>query len=395
MMIAAPRTPSAISDTEFKTLELQALAIAQSELMASKGLSVEVARANAVAKVLAARELGLPPVATALTGLYIIEGRLTLASRIMHALLLRSGLVGMEVLEASAERCAVRMWRTDCSLEITEELTLQQAEAQGLTRTRNGPRDNWKNHPGDMLWARVLSRLARRVAPDVIGGLYAPEDFGETPETARFAEVREAEAAPKSPRMGSQRADDFRRDFLNGVLVRKLGIDKNAAGAEYKRLRDTRFGGRTLADMTVEEAESLREDLSQWALQQKGEEVPTEEPDAAIEGEFVEKAQPQAQGEDLFPQGAMTPFSTWRTVVTAKGLDASIQLRLQAAARGHRHPEEVSAHEAAPPNDPDEMDALLNVTVALLAGELAALDLPLVREEGTAQRLDLGGGTGE
>lgn len=388
-MIAAPRTPSAISDAEFHTLELQALAIAQSELMASKGLSVEVARANAVAKVLAARELGLPPVATALTGLYIIEGRLTLASRIMHALLLRSGLVGMEVLEASAERCAVRMWRTDCNLEITEELTIQQAEAQGLTRTRNGPRDNWKNHPGDMLWARVLSRLARRVAPDVIGGLYAPEDFGETPETARFAEVREAAREPVSPRLGRQRAEEFRQEFLNGVLVRRLGIDKNAAGAEYKRIRDTRFGGRTLADLTVEEAESLREDLSAWALQQKGEPVPVSAPEA-LEGDF-EQEPAQEPLENLFPQGALTPFSTWRTVTTGQGIDADVQARLLAAARGHRHPEEVSAQEAAPPEDPDEMDALINATVALLAGEIALMDLPLVRAEGTAQRLDLGG----
>jgi hypothetical protein len=383
---------SAISDTEFNTLELQALAIAESELMASRGVPVEVARANAVAKVLAARELGLPPVATALTGLYIIEGRLTLASKVMHALLMRSGLVGMEVLEASAERCAVRMWRTDCTLEITEELTIQQAEVQGLTRTRNGPRDNWKNHPGDMLWARVLSRLARRVAPDVTGGLYAPEEFGETPETARFAEVREAAQEPVSPRLGHQRAEDFRQGFLKGVLVRKLGIDVNAAGAEYKRIRDTRFGGRTLADLTVAEAEALREDLSKWALGQKGEPVPTEEPEEALEGDFgSEPAQVQEPGENQFPQGAMTPFGTWRTVVTAQNIDADVQVRLLAAARGHRHPEEVSAHEAAPPNDPDEMDALINVTVALLAGEMPVMDLPLVREEGTAQRLDIGG----
>lgn len=395
MTIAAPRTPSAISDAEFHTLELQSLAIALSETMTGQGVPKEIAQANAVAKVLAARELGLPPVATALTGMYIIEHHLTLSSRLMHALLLRSGLVDMEVQEASSERCAVRMWRTDCNLEITEELTIQQAEAQGLTRTRNGPRDNWKNHPGDMLWARVLSRLARRVAPDVIGGLYAPEDFGETPETARFAEVREAAQEPVSPRLGRQRAEEFRQEFLNGVLVRRLGIDKNAAGAEYKRIRDTRYGGRTLADLTVEEAESLREDLSAWALQQKGEQVPTgEAAPEALEGDFEpEPAQPPP--ENLFSQGALTPFSTWRTVATAQGIDADVQARLLAAARGHRHPEEVSAQEAAPPNDPDEMDELVNVTVALLAGEIAVMDLPLVREEGTAQRLDLGGGDAE
>ncbi|MEN6546030.1 MAG: recombinase RecT, partial [Armatimonadia bacterium] len=289
-------------------------------------------------------------------------------------------------------RCAVRMWRTDCKLEISEELTIQQAEKQGLTRTRNGPRTAWQNHPGDMLWARVISRLARRVAPDVVGGLYVPEDFGETESTARTAEVREITQEPTSPRLGHQRAEDFRQEFLNGVLVRKLGIDKNAAGAEYKRIRDIRFGGRTLADMTVAEAESLREDLSKWALQQKGEQVPAQaaQPEEALEGDFEPEPAQEPDG-NLFPQGAMTPYSTWRTVATAKGIDADVQMRLQAAARGHRHPEEISAHEAAPPNDPDEMDALIDVTVALLAGEIAALDLPLVREEGTAQRLDLGG----
>jgi len=379
-----------ISDSEFRALELQAYAIALSEAMTGGNAApVEIARANAVAKVLAARELGLPPMVTALNGMWIIERRLTLSARTMHGLLLRSGLVGMMVQEASAERCCMTMWRTDSEYRLTEEMTLEQAEKQGLTRSRNGTKDNWKNYPGDMLWARVLSRLARRVAPDVIGGLYTPEDFGETESTARTAEVREVEAAPVSPRMGNQRADEFRKGFMARVLVNQLGLDAKAVQAECERIRNERFGGRLIADLTMDEAESLKVLLSEFAERQLGVEP---QPEEALEGDFEPEPAPTQEPDDnLFPQGAMTPHGTWRTIVTAKGLDADVQTRLQAAARGHRHPEEVSAHEAAPPNDPDEMDELINVTLALLAGEIAALDLPLVREEGTAQRLDIGG----
>ena len=49
------------------------------------------------------------------------------------------------------------------------------AQAAGLTG-----KDNWKKYPSDMLFARAISRGARRFAPGIFGGspVYTPDEMG-------------------------------------------------------------------------------------------------------------------------------------------------------------------------------------------------------------------------
>ena len=49
------------------------------------------------------------------------------------------------------------------------------AERAGLVK----PNSNWLKIPTDMLVARAQSRLCRMVYPDLLAGLYTPDELGE------------------------------------------------------------------------------------------------------------------------------------------------------------------------------------------------------------------------
>lgn len=52
--------------------------------------------------------------------------------------------------------------------------TIEQAQRAALTG-----KDNWKKYPADMLAARCISRLAKRVYPDITQGCYVPDEEDE------------------------------------------------------------------------------------------------------------------------------------------------------------------------------------------------------------------------
>jgi len=51
-------------------------------------------------------------------------------------------------------------------------VTFEQYKQAGLTG-----KDNWKNFPDDMLWARLVTKGIRTVYPGIIAGIYSPEEI--------------------------------------------------------------------------------------------------------------------------------------------------------------------------------------------------------------------------
>src|SRR5262245_54721306 len=66
--------------------------------------------AQAIAKILAGRELGFPPVAS-LVGIHLIEGNPVIGSHLLAAAIRGSGRYDYEILEHSDQVCAVRFKR--------------------------------------------------------------------------------------------------------------------------------------------------------------------------------------------------------------------------------------------------------------------------------------------
>lgn len=122
--------------------------------------------------VLAGRELGMPAIAS-LRGFHIVEGRHCLAADAIRALIMKSGKAKyFRCTERTNERATFQTQRGD---DPPMELTFTMEDAQRAQVVKKG--SGWEKHPADMLVARASSKLARLVYPDVVFGLYSPEEF--------------------------------------------------------------------------------------------------------------------------------------------------------------------------------------------------------------------------
>lgn len=116
-------------------------------------------------------EIGISPM-QALDGITVISGKTTVSPQLMLALINRSGELEDMKIESTDTECKVSMTRKGRS-EHTEIFTMKDAVAMQLAG-----RDNWKKQPKVMLKWRAVSACARVVFPDVIQGMYTPEEMG-------------------------------------------------------------------------------------------------------------------------------------------------------------------------------------------------------------------------
>ena len=128
--------------------------------------------------VLLGRELGMPAMA-ALRTVHIIEGKHSLSADLMVALVLKSGLAEyFQMVESNDSICSYTTRRKGTPMPTSLSYTIEQAEQAGLLQpTRSGKPSNWDKMPKQMLRARAKSELARLEYPDLLAGLYTPEEL--------------------------------------------------------------------------------------------------------------------------------------------------------------------------------------------------------------------------
>lgn len=116
------------------------------------------------------RELGLSTM-QALNNIYVVEGRVSLSSDLMAALILKSPVCEyLRCTEMSPER-ATYVAKRKGGAEFKFSFTWEDAKRAGLAS-----RATYQNNPGDMLRHRALSKAARAVFPDVVSGLYTRDE---------------------------------------------------------------------------------------------------------------------------------------------------------------------------------------------------------------------------
>ena len=111
-----------------------------------------------------------------LRGVHMIEGKSTLSAQLMCGLIMASGraLYLGPTADRGAKSATWRTRRVGSPDEVTVTWTIEDAERAGLTR-----KATWQRHPAQMLSWRAASDLARMVYPDVVGGLYTPDELEE------------------------------------------------------------------------------------------------------------------------------------------------------------------------------------------------------------------------
>lgn len=163
------------------------------------------------AALLTGMELGLGPMA-AMRHISIIDGKPSLSAAMQLALLRRAG-HRIEVVESTAERCAIVGSGPDL-MRLEVEYTIEEAKQAGLLG-----KTNWKNYPKDMLWARCASRYARRADAGATLGLYSPADW-DTRDTVVLTPEEYAQVTVEKPEPEILEAGELPLKPEDRILVR-------------------------------------------------------------------------------------------------------------------------------------------------------------------------------
>ena len=136
--------------------------------------------ADVLATVMAGAELGLAPMQS-LRGIVLIKGKPTLSADAMGALVKsRREVCEYLVLDGTDAKVATYTTKRNGDPKpTTMSFTIEDAQRAGL----NG--DNWRKFPAAMLRARALSAICRAVYPDLLLGVYDPEEIDESPRPVR------------------------------------------------------------------------------------------------------------------------------------------------------------------------------------------------------------------
>jgi hypothetical protein len=124
-----------------------------------------------------AKELNIPPM-QALNGINVIQGKPTISPQLMLALIyqrIKNPSIVIEPYDKERKSVTVKMKRDkndDDSETKTSEFGEKEAKSMNLMS-----RDNYKKQPETMMKWRAVSACARECFPDVIMGLYMPDEL--------------------------------------------------------------------------------------------------------------------------------------------------------------------------------------------------------------------------
>lgn len=125
--------------------------------------------------IMAGREFGLGAMAS-LRSFHVVEGKPTMSAQAMMARCLEHPsckLFRVVRSKCTHEVAVVEVQRRDWSEPEVYTWTIDDAKRAGLAG-----RQNWSKYPRDMLINRCIAEAARFTWPEVVAGVYSPEDFG-------------------------------------------------------------------------------------------------------------------------------------------------------------------------------------------------------------------------
>jgi len=169
---------------------------------------------------LLAREIGLPPMQAIAYGIYNIKGKFEISARGMNQLIRQRG-HKLSIKLLNHEVCTIWGKRRDTGEEMECRYHVEEAKRAGLIKDFGG----WAKNPQDMVFARAISRIGRRLFADCIGGFYIEGELKETilKETVEGVEVPSIDELghhePEKPvQIEFQLPPDLTLDSLNNFI---------------------------------------------------------------------------------------------------------------------------------------------------------------------------------
>lgn len=159
--------------------EITAIEVMAKQAVESKFIEKLGGFAGAFSIAMYARELNVPIMSALFGGFSNIMGKITIAPQLMNAMIRRAG--HKLKIDSNDQRAIIVGTRKDTGETCEVSFSLEDARKAGLIKPNGG----WEKYPSDMCFARALSRLARRLFPDVIGMAYVEGEL----EDAEVEEV--------------------------------------------------------------------------------------------------------------------------------------------------------------------------------------------------------------
>ena len=161
--------------------EITAIEVMAKQAVESKFIEKLGGFAGAFSIAMYARELNVPIMSALFGGFSNIMGKITIAPQLMNAMIRRAG--HKLKIDSNDQRAIIVGTRKDTHETCEVSFSVEDARKAGLIKPNGG----WEKYPSDMCFARALSRLARRLFPDVIGMAYVEGEL----EDAEVEEVKE------------------------------------------------------------------------------------------------------------------------------------------------------------------------------------------------------------
>ena len=128
--------------------------------------------AQAIVKIMAGQELGLPPFA-AMTSIHVIKGKPTLGANALATLVKSHPRYDYRVKVLDGKGCTIAFYENGDRLGDSS-FSAADAKAAGLTG------GNWQKFPRNMYFARAMSNSPKWLTPGIFGGapVYTPDELG-------------------------------------------------------------------------------------------------------------------------------------------------------------------------------------------------------------------------
>jgi hypothetical protein len=233
-------------------------------LKASAYFSDVKSEAQAIVKVMAGAELGLPPFAS-MSGIHIISGKPTLGSNVIATLVKNDPRYDYKVKQADDKVC-ILTWFEDGNQVGESSFTMVEASNVPVKEKdkwiKMSEKFTWKAYPSDMLFARAISRGARRFAPGIFGGapVYTPDEMGVDTDEDGFVQVEVDNSEDPEPVQDEQVEDG---EFTEPMTIERACEITNSEGEFYSQLSNDKLSamsigiGKALSkpDLTPEKAQ--------------------------------------------------------------------------------------------------------------------------------------------
>ena len=128
---------------------------------------------------------------------HVIEGKLSMRA---DAMLAKFQLSGGTVKWTRRDDKIVEATFTLRGNSLPFRATLEEFVANGVATGRDGKlKDNWRKFPRQMLSARVISEAVRLLAPEVVFGVYTPEEIQDSANSAPAPEIKTVTPVTETP----------------------------------------------------------------------------------------------------------------------------------------------------------------------------------------------------